>query len=179
MDQISLKALTQREGQYLDALSDISGFRFVRDDLPQVPEPWHPAYLTGQGPWRLSLAIVLTDQVLGEVILTSQPGSWRTCSLALAIARREERNRGFGSKALKLALTHAFYSLGMLRVTADTADNNPQARRALEKAGFRLRGSEPLPGEPWGLQRLHYAITLEEFSARETPDHNPQAILGD
>lgn len=82
-------------------------------------------------------------------------------SIQIALAATE-RNNGFGSEALQLALTYAFEELNLYRVSATIAADNPGALRFFERAGFqvelRLREAVFQNGQRWdqlGLGLIH------------------------
>lgn len=162
-NHIYLRALTPGDGQQLDGISD-TAFRFTTGPIPPIPDPTRLDHHVGSPVHQFSFAIMAGDRLVGEVIFSGIDMAARSLRLTMGIARQTDRARGIGFEALKLALTYAFYSLGMQNVTADTTDANLPARASLLKAGFRLTGSERDPAGP-PVRRLHYAITLDAFNA--------------
>lgn len=64
----------------------------------------------------------------------------RNCWWAIAIAPPGRWNRGYGSETCRLATGFAFRQLGMEKVYLGVFEGNDGARRAYEKAGFRVEG---------------------------------------
>lgn len=165
-DHVYLRALKPGDGQKLDGISD-TAFRFTTGPIPPIPDPTRRDHHAGSPVHQFSFAIMAGDRLVGEVIFSGLDMASRSLRLTMGIARQSDRRQGMGGQALQLALTYSFYSLGMLRITADTTDANPAAMASLIKGGFRLTGSERSPsgqaGQP--VRRLHYAITLDAFNA--------------
>lgn len=67
----------------------------------------------------------------------------RNCEWGIWIGPPEHWNRGFGTEACRLTTAYAFRELGMEKVYLNVYESNPGARRAYEKAGFRLEGTMP------------------------------------
>ena len=71
----------------------------------------------------------------------------RHCEWGIWIGPPSRWNRGYGTEACRLATAHAFRVLGMEKVYLTVYEVNPGARRAYEKAGYRVEGT--LPRDHW------------------------------
>lgn len=82
-------------------------------------------------------------------------------TLQMAVSATE-RNKGYGSEALQLALMYAFEELNLYRVSAKVTADNPAALRFFERTGFQIevchREAVFRSGQRWdqlGLGMLH------------------------
>lgn len=89
---------------------------------------------------RLDLAVIdrTSGECVGEVVLNEfDPGTG--CCNFRTIIGPGGRDRGLGSEATRLIVEHAF-SVGIEQVELEVFIGNTRARRAYEKAGFRVTG---------------------------------------
>jgi RimJ/RimL family protein N-acetyltransferase len=80
----------------------------------------------------------------------------RHCWWGIALGPPSRWDRGYGSEACRLSVRFAFRQLGMEKVYLFVDEGNDRARRAYEKAGFKLEGT--LPRHHWrdgGLVTAH------------------------
>ncbi len=75
---------------------------------------------------------------------------WKTrqAEAGIMIGDKNYWNRGYGSEALQLLITHVFRTLNLNRIYLHVYSNNPRAIRAYEKIGFVHEGT---------LRQAHYA----------------------
>jgi RimJ/RimL family protein N-acetyltransferase len=68
--------------------------------------------------------------------------NWKNRSAEVGIFIGDKRywNQGYGRDAMVLMLRHAFYNLGLNRVSLRVYVTNPRAVHCYEKAGFVLEG---------------------------------------
>ena len=124
-------------------------YRALEQDpaLFRTPEEYEPySYDAGQvdaifdrqstQPDRRCWTVLLGGRVIGDVTLKLMDPAARSCELGICLVSDRWKNRGFGSRAVRLALGLAFGVLGMETVTAKCLPGNARSRRALEKAGF-------------------------------------------
>jgi RimJ/RimL family protein N-acetyltransferase len=81
-----------------------------------------------------------TGQVVGEVLLMDHDPGNRACGFRIWISGA--RDRGLGTEATRLAVGHAFDTLGLHRVQLEVYAFNPRARRVYEKVGFVHEGTQ-------------------------------------
>ena len=143
---------------FREGLSDEDWARFYRAFRdPEI------ARLNGHRPYRMPLglfrrvvggelasgrrvAFAVRDEQgrwLGAVELYDIAGGEAT--LGVIITEKHLWGRGYGSEAVRQALRLAFEEMGLERVRLRTFRWNARARRAFEKAGFRLVGYLPGP----------------------------------
>jgi RimJ/RimL family protein N-acetyltransferase len=82
-----------------------------------------------------------TKEYLGSCGLESIDNINRTCELGIAIYKRENWGRGYGTDALKVLLSIAFDYLNFHRVELRVYDYNIRGIKAYEKVGFRKVGT--------------------------------------
>jgi ribosomal-protein-alanine N-acetyltransferase len=96
------------------------------------------------------------DRIRRDILQSADIGYW--------VAPRERR-RGIATRAIGLAVAHAFGRLGLHRVHATTDPDNAASCRALEANGFQRVGvihDFALVGERWRDGRL-YQLTAEDW----------------
>lgn len=64
----------------------------------------------------------------------------RQAELGISIGDKAFWNRGYGRRAVRLLLRHAFNTLNLNRIYLRVYETNPRAIRAYEHAGFTLEG---------------------------------------
>lgn len=101
-----------------------------------------------------------------------QPDDPTIADLGYRIFRRHWR-QGYASEASTELLRHAFETVGLRKVIAQTMAVNEGSRAVLTKVGlthvrtFHGSWDEPLPGAEQG--EVEYAITADEWRSTETP----------
>ena len=92
-------------------------------------------------PDRLDLAVVdkMTRECVGEAVLNQWDPGNESCNFRIFIGPNG-RDRGLGTEATRLIVGHGFERLGLHRISLEVYAFNPRARRAYEKAGFRVEG---------------------------------------
>lgn len=66
----------------------------------------------------------------------------RHAGFGIGIGEPREWGKGYGSEATRLITDYAFATLNLNRVWLDVHADHPAARRAYEKAGFRVEGTQ-------------------------------------
>ncbi len=92
---------------------------------------------------RLDLAVIDngTGACVGEAVLNEwQPGD-DACNFRILLGAAG-RDRGIGSEAASLIIDHGFAATGLHRIGLEVFAFNPRARRAYEKVGFVLEGTQ-------------------------------------
>ena len=104
-----------------------------RDSVSRAQEQWR----TGSGT-PFVIADATDDRPLG--LLNLQFGEdEEVAGLAVSVFP-QARGRGVASRALRLGATWGLRELGLCRVFAEAAVDNPASIRAIEKAGFQREG---------------------------------------
>ncbi|MGW4806973.1 GNAT family N-acetyltransferase [Kitasatospora sp. NPDC004272] len=131
-------------------IDDPDVLRYTSDSYTPVAPGWDEArerrlvdwYTTrNDQPDRLDLIVVdrATGRGVGEVVLNEWDEPNRACNLRIALGP-DGRDRGLGTEAVRLLTGHALRTLGLNRVSLSVYAFNPRARRAYEKAGFKVEG---------------------------------------
>lgn len=110
-------------------------------DLGFTPERLAEVY----GGWaadedRAVWLIEADGAVHGEILLLDLDPGNRACALRLWLAG-VGRDRGLGTRALTLALDHAFGTVGLHRVGLEVYHHNPRARHVYARLGFVHEGT--------------------------------------
>jgi len=121
-----------------------------------------------QGNKNVRLGIFLNDgTVIGDVALQDIDCQNRSCTIGLGLHKIENRNKGYGTEAVKLMLDYGFNHLGIERISANTLEINNFARKSLEKLGFVLEGREReavyFGGKKY--DKHNYAILASEYKS--------------
>jgi RimJ/RimL family protein N-acetyltransferase len=90
---------------------------------------------------RLDLAVVdqATGDCVGEAVLNEWDPGNQSVNFRILIGPAGQ-NRGLGTEATRLIVGYGFEQLGLHRISLEVYAFNPRARRAYEKAGFRVEG---------------------------------------
>jgi len=145
-DRITLRPVAVGDVPALmEMLADPEGNRltgtratFTREQL----ERWYGT--RGEQEDRIDFAVVEneTGMYLGEVVLNELDVENRACGFRISLLGSRVFGRGFGTEATRLALAHAFDTVGVHRVELDVYAFNPRARHVYEKVGFVLEGTK-------------------------------------
>ena len=115
---------------------------------------------------NIRLGIFLNDgTVIGDIALQNIDRANRSCSLGMGIAKIENRNKGYGTQALRLLLEYGFNNQGFERITANTMEINISAQKVLEKLGFILEGQERKAAYFRGnkFDNQNYSLLIDEY----------------
>lgn len=77
---------------------------------------------------------------VGNIWLWDIDDTHRKAEVRILFGDEPSRDRGYGSEALALLADVAFHSMKLHRLYAYVFAMNPRAKRAFEKAGFRVEG---------------------------------------
>ena len=98
----------------------------------------------------------------------------RTATLGIFIGDKEERNKGYGTEAIKLLLDYGFNYLNLHEIQLDVIAFNKRAIKCYEKAGFkeygRRRECEYLNGKYYDL--ISMDILRSEFKENYIKNKN-------
>ena len=86
---------------------------------------------------KLHFAVMLDNRVIGDVYLKHIDYFAGTCEMGIHMINDDYKGKGYGTQAERLMLEHAFQTLNMNTVYADTLVTNQRSQHVLEKAGFR------------------------------------------
>jgi RimJ/RimL family protein N-acetyltransferase len=92
--------------------------------------------------WRkfeFRIRTLAEDKLIGFIELWVQ-WNHQTAWVGIGIGEAEYRGKGYGSDALRVAVSYAFRELGLYRVSLGVFSYNQRAIRAYEKVGFVHEG---------------------------------------
>ena len=87
-------------------------------------------------PGKMLFAILVDDQIVGEITLTQIDFETRECSMGIHMQNDAVKGKGYGTQAERLILQYAFEELGMVAVNAKAVLQNTRSQHVLEKVGF-------------------------------------------
>ena len=90
----------------------------------------------------ICFAIMLGDEVIGEVGLRHADPVTKECELSVHMKNDSVKNKGYGTEAERLGIRYAFEELGMESIFAETNLKNVRSQHIIEKLGFRYSGEE-------------------------------------
>jgi RimJ/RimL family protein N-acetyltransferase len=80
------------------------------------------------------------EKPLGVISLTNISEANGSAELSVIIGDEKDRDKGFGTEAIRVILRYAFEDLGLQRVDLSVFEFNELAIRAYEKLGFQREG---------------------------------------
>lgn len=83
-----------------------------------------------------------THSHIGNIRLGGIQWVHRRAEISLFIGDKTCWGQGYGTEAISLVSDWAFVRLGLMKIGAGVAATNPSCRRAFEKAGFVLEGTQ-------------------------------------
>ena len=90
---------------------------------------------------RLCFAVMNGDEMVGELILRDIEPRVRA-TLSISMKNAACKDRGFGTRAERLAIGYAFDVLNVPALCADALLTNARSRHVLEKVGFEQTGED-------------------------------------
>ncbi len=89
---------------------------------------------------KLAICQKTTNEHIGNVYLNMIDHVNKNCTFGIILGKKNFWGQGFGSEATLLMLEHAFYELGMVRVSSRQLLTNQSSIRLHEKCGFKHEG---------------------------------------
>lgn len=80
------------------------------------------------------------DRLVGMLAIKDIFWQSRHCSFFISIGDEADRGRGYGSDAVRVMLTYAFWEMNMNCVRLEVMSYNEAAQRSYEKVGFTADG---------------------------------------
>ena len=119
----------------------------------------------------LCIVVKESDAFIGVTGLHEIDFKNRHANFGISIGETSEWSKGYGTEATTLMVRYAFETLNLNRVRLLVFENNPRARRAYEKVGFRqegvLRQEHFHDGRYWDTVTM--AILRDEWAAATRP----------
>lgn len=88
----------------------------------------------------LLIALLDSDQIIGDIALQDIDPANRNASLRIAIDSEPHLGKGYGPEAMRLLLDYGFGQLNLHRIELQVFDYNERAIKAYEKVGFVREG---------------------------------------
>lgn len=159
-EDIQVMALWMEDSEYLRNVDTDIAMPMSEKQMESEPEPNHQeAYFR--------LRTLEDDELIGFVSIHSIEWNNRIGVLAIGIGDASNRNRGYGTDALKLILRYAFHELNLNRVGLDVIEYNVKGIHVYEKVGFqhegRVRAAVHRDGKTY--DRLMMGILRSEWEA--------------
>jgi RimJ/RimL family protein N-acetyltransferase len=108
--------------------------------LPKTKDQWVSEGSGGSNSVYFRLRTIENDRLIGFAAIHGIEWNNRAGLLAIGIGQSADRNKGYGTDALRLILRYAFHELNLDRVGLDVIEYNKGGIRAYEKVGFQLEG---------------------------------------
>jgi RimJ/RimL family protein N-acetyltransferase len=100
----------------------------------------HDAIITAENSLKLAVCITKNKQHIGNVYLNNIDYFNKNANSGLLLGDKSLWGQGFGTEGYLLLLHHAFYDLGLIRVSARQLLHNKASIRLHEKSGFKNEG---------------------------------------
>lgn len=106
-----------------------------------------------------------SDKIVGEVVINDIYRNNRSANLRIAVNKKEDFGKGYGTEAIVLALNYGFGMLNLHRIELDVFAFNQRAIQVYEKIGFVREG---IRRDGWYFNNKYYdmitmSILEEEF----------------
>jgi RimJ/RimL family protein N-acetyltransferase len=143
-----------------------------------MEERWFDRVLAehGKSQFHFVICLLADDRAIGTIGFHHVDYENGGAEFGIAIGEKSEWNKGYGTDALNVICDFGFGELRLERIELDVYAANPRARRAYEKAGFVVEGTQRrahfLNGEYVDVLRM--ALLRDEWLAlprRRSWDH--------
>ena len=99
---------------------------------------WKRYYFDGSEPEKGRCFVILVgNRVIGQVNYNEINRDNNSVELDIIIAKDTDKNKGYGTDALKILTNHLFQNMNVQSCVIEHVTRNPRAIRASEKAGFK------------------------------------------
>jgi UDP-4-amino-4,6-dideoxy-N-acetyl-beta-L-altrosamine N-acetyltransferase len=125
-------------------------FRWINDpETVRFNAPYRPVHWANHEDWvrslakatnKVAFAVRASGRLIGVVQLVDIDLVHRSAELTIRLGDEDDRGRGYGTAALKLAIDHAWRDLNLHRVWLRVFEDNLRAIQAYKKAGFKQEG---------------------------------------
>ena len=118
--------------------------------LEEFLDDWKPYYFDGSQPNKgRCFVILIKDEAIGQVNYNEINKRDSSVELDIIIANDLHKGKGYGSDALKTLANYLFNNMNTKKCFIDVAEKNPRAKRAYEKAGFKMTKTFSKKGIKW------------------------------
>lgn len=143
MNKVENIRLTEMTAEQMQSF--FKGFTYDSDtfaDITQcVPYIYDPQavdayYNKHKQQGKLHFAIMLDNDVIGDMYLKQMDCVKKSCAFGIHLINDSVKNKGYGTIAEELLLSHLFNELKMEKVLADCLIKNQRSQHVLKKVGF-------------------------------------------
>ena len=144
--RVYLRELTRSDLQYITQwrhdpeliASLCTPFRYIN---PETEDQWFEHYLQNRhNTIRWAICKQETHQHIGNVYLLHMDWIHRTAEFHIFIGDLQDRGKGYGKEATRMALEYAFFHLNLRRIELKVLKSNHLAIQMYEKCEFRHEG---------------------------------------
>ncbi len=137
-------------------------YRYINLD---VDFEWFDNYMKNRSNSVRCAVVGAEDNILGIVSLVSINHINQSAVLHILIGDSSNQDKGIGTFAIKVILSHAFYNLNLNRVELFALDSNDRAKHVYEKIGFTFEGKKRKAVFKNGhfVDMVLYSILREEY----------------
>jgi RimJ/RimL family protein N-acetyltransferase len=127
-------------------------FQWINDrEIVLLNAPYKPVHENAHKQWfekiqeRTDLVILgirhkESNKLIGSCQLLNINYIHRSAELQIRIAEKSEQGLGFGTAAIHLLISHAFFDLNLNRISVQVFSTNVRALYVYEKTGFKKEG---------------------------------------
>lgn len=144
----------------------------------QQREAEFDAQQTEPDPATVALIIEADGRVVGDINLFHYDAKNRNASIGLSIWRREDRDRGYGSDAMRALMRWGFREFNLHRIELSVAPENERALHLYAKLGFAMEGRrrESAYADGHYNDEIIMGVLRSEFEARDLAGTRESAI---
>jgi len=113
-------------------------FRYINIE---IEEAWFETYLKNRDKQvRCSIFLDSDEKMIGLVSLLDIDHISKSAEFHIMIGDKRNYDKGYGTEATKLMLSHAFNNLNLNRIYLKVLEDNPRAIKIYDKCGFKKEG---------------------------------------
>lgn len=121
-----------------DILKGIVGMKYFVSS--EYEKKWMNDAIFNNDSIKLAICLKEADRHVGNVYLTNIDHVNKNCMFGIFLGDKSTWGKGLASEATILILNHAFYELGMVRVSSRQLSNNKSSIKLHERCGFKQEG---------------------------------------
>jgi RimJ/RimL family protein N-acetyltransferase len=143
-ERIILRPFTKKDLTYIKRWSNDAELRKLIGEIAPMSqaqaEKWYKELRSDRNRLWYTIVLKKNDRVVGEAGLLRMFKPWRNTDMTIIIGEKDQREKGYGTEAGHLLLTHAFHNLGFHRISIGVVDFNKKAIQFWKNLGFKKEG---------------------------------------
>lgn len=151
-NHIFLRAIQPSDVDFILALEnnsenwEVSGTTtsFTREEITTFVNTEHNIYKNYQ--YRFIICLSTNNQPIGTIDLFEFDEQQNQVGIGILIAKKEDRNKGYASEALRLVVNYCVTELKIVQLFCNIFKENKNSIRLFEKNGFQFIGERELFG---------------------------------